>query len=196
LPQFLTDREHHRDSRILWLNGPAGAGKSAVAQSLCMQLEVEGYLGASFIFKRGNVSRGNGNKLFPTIAYQLGLHLSQLRGAIAQVVEKDPSIMERSLSIQVERLIIEPCQMHLSRRRQPVPVIIDGLDECTGVEIQQEILRSISKILQGRSLDLRFLIASCPEAHIQEIFADSLSKLHLGFPIDQSFDDVRKILQV
>jgi hypothetical protein len=86
--------------------------------------------------------------------------------------------------------------MHLSRRRQPVPVIIDGLDECAGAEIQQEILRSISKILQDRSLGLRFLIASRPEAHIQDIFADSLSKLHLGFPIDQSFDDVRKFLQV
>jgi hypothetical protein len=39
------------------------------------------------------------------------------------------------------------------------------------------------------------MIASRPEAHIQEIFSDSLSKLHLGFPIDQSFDDVRKFLQ-
>jgi hypothetical protein len=196
LPRFLTDGEDHRDSRILWLNGPAGAGKSAVAQSLCLQLEAKGCLGASFFFKRGNASRGNGNKLFPTIAYQLALHLPQLRGAIAQVVEKDPSIVDRSLSIQVERLIIEPCQKHLSKRRQPVPVIIDGLDECAGVEIQQEILRSISKILRDRSLDLRFLIASRPEAHIQDIFAGSLSKLHVGFPIDQSFDDVRKFLQV
>jgi adenylylsulfate kinase-like enzyme len=31
LSQFLTDREDRRDHRILWLNGPAGAGKSAVA---------------------------------------------------------------------------------------------------------------------------------------------------------------------
>ncbi|KAJ7241590.1 hypothetical protein C8J57DRAFT_1084904, partial [Mycena rebaudengoi] len=193
---FGPERHWNIERRILWLNGPAGAGKSAVAQSLCLQLEANGHLGASFFFKRGNASRGNGNKLFPTIAYQLALHLPQLRGAIAQVVEKDPSIVDRSLSVQVERLIIEPCQMHLSGRRQPVPVIIDGLDECTGLQIQQEILQSINKILHDGSVDLRFLIASRPEAHIQEIFADTLSKLHLGFPIDQSLDDVRKFLQV
>ncbi|KAJ7787767.1 hypothetical protein B0H14DRAFT_2241628, partial [Mycena olivaceomarginata] len=196
LPQFLTDGKDRRDNRILWLNGPAGAGKSAVAQSLCLQLEASGCLGASFFFKRGNASRGNGNKLFATIAYQLALHLPQLRGAIAQVVEKDPSIVDRSLSIQMEQLIIKPCQMHLSGRCQPVPIIIDGLDECAGPEVQQEILRSIGDSLRDQGLNLRFLIASRPEAHIQEMFADSLSKIHLGFPIDQSFDDVRKFLQV
>ncbi|KAJ7756725.1 hypothetical protein B0H14DRAFT_2404636, partial [Mycena olivaceomarginata] len=196
LPQFLTDGKDRRDNRILWLNGPAGAGKSAVAQSLCLQLEAKGCLGASFFFKRGNASRGNGNKLFATIAYQLALHLPQLRGAIAQVVEKDPSIVDRSLSIQMEQLIIKPCQMHLSGRCQPVPIIIDGLDECAGPEVQQEILRSIGESLRDQGLNLRFLIASRPEAHIQEMFADSLSKIHLGFPIDQSFDDVRKFLQV
>ncbi|KAJ7792611.1 hypothetical protein B0H14DRAFT_3499011 [Mycena olivaceomarginata] len=189
LPQFLIDGKDHRNNCILWLNGPAGAGKSAVAQSLCLQLEAKGSLGASFFFKRGNASRGNGNKLFATIAYQLALHLPQLRGAIAQVVEKDPSIVDRSLSIQVEQLIIKPCQMHLSGRREPVPIIIDGLDECTGPEVQQEILRSIGESLRDQNLNLRFLIASRPEAHIQEMFADSLSNIHLGFPIDQSFDD-------
>ncbi|KAJ7858859.1 hypothetical protein B0H14DRAFT_2203586, partial [Mycena olivaceomarginata] len=75
--------------------------------------------------------------LFPRIAYQLALHLPQLRGAIAQVVERDPSIVDRSLSIQVEQLIIKPCKMHLSGRCEPVPIIIDGLDECTGPEVQQ-----------------------------------------------------------
>ncbi|KAJ7802732.1 hypothetical protein B0H14DRAFT_3092176 [Mycena olivaceomarginata] len=165
-----------RDICILWLNGPAGAGKSA--------LEAKGCLGASFFFKCGNASRGNGNKLFPTIAYQLALHLPQLRGAITQVVEKDPSIVDRSLSIQMEQLIIKPCQMHLSGRCEPVPVIIDGLDEGTGPEVRQEILRSIGESLRDQGLNLRFLIASRPEAHIQEMFSDSLSKIHLGFPID------------
>jgi hypothetical protein len=31
---------------------------------------------------------------------------------------------------------------------------------------------------------------------VARVFADFLSKLHLGFPIDQSFDDVREFLQV
>ncbi|KAJ7798153.1 hypothetical protein B0H13DRAFT_1674143, partial [Mycena leptocephala] len=51
-------------SRITWLHGPAGAGKSAISQSLCQKLEAEGCFGGAFFFKRGDSSRGNGNKLF------------------------------------------------------------------------------------------------------------------------------------
>ncbi|KAJ7879335.1 hypothetical protein B0H13DRAFT_1630814, partial [Mycena leptocephala] len=49
--------------RMIWLYGPAGAGKSAVMQSFCQKLESEGCLGGTFFFKRGHPSRGNGNKL-------------------------------------------------------------------------------------------------------------------------------------
>ncbi|KAJ7899395.1 hypothetical protein B0H13DRAFT_1481802, partial [Mycena leptocephala] len=55
---------HNLRNRIIWLYGPAGAGKSAIAQSLCLKLEAEGCLGGAFFFKRGHLSRGNGNKLF------------------------------------------------------------------------------------------------------------------------------------
>ncbi|KAJ7794354.1 hypothetical protein B0H14DRAFT_2261982, partial [Mycena olivaceomarginata] len=46
-------------SAILWLHGPAGSGKSAVAQSFCQHLQNDGRLGGSFFFKRGHPSRGN-----------------------------------------------------------------------------------------------------------------------------------------
>jgi replication-associated recombination protein RarA len=55
------------DSSVLWLHGPAGAGKSAIAQSFCQKLEAEDRLGASFFFKRGHPSRGNAKKLFQTV---------------------------------------------------------------------------------------------------------------------------------
>ncbi|KAJ7798147.1 hypothetical protein B0H13DRAFT_2224649, partial [Mycena leptocephala] len=43
-------------NKITWLYGPAGAGKSAIAQSLCQKLEAEGCLVGLF-FKRGDSSR-------------------------------------------------------------------------------------------------------------------------------------------
>ncbi|KAJ7887762.1 hypothetical protein B0H13DRAFT_1627384, partial [Mycena leptocephala] len=36
---------------IMWLHGPAGAGKSAIMQTLCQQLQDAGQLGGSFFFK-------------------------------------------------------------------------------------------------------------------------------------------------
>jgi hypothetical protein len=102
--------ENCAESNVLWLHGPAGAGKSAIAQSFCQRLEAESRLGASFFFKRGHPSRGRGMRLFPTIAYQLALCLPELKKAISQVVEDNPSIIDRDLSIQLRKLIMEPCR--------------------------------------------------------------------------------------
>jgi hypothetical protein len=176
------------NSRVLWLYGPAGAGKSAIAQSFSQQLEEEGRLGASFFFKRGHPSRGNGKKLFATIAYQLAVLLPEL----SQAVEKDPTIVDRSLSLQLRRLIIEPCQRSLTHS---LVIVIDGLDECEGTNVQQEILRSIGNAVQ-QSLPLHFFIASRPEPHIHDLFnGPCLEAVHHPKNVEQSFDDVRHFME-
>jgi hypothetical protein len=184
-----SEKEERAGKKILWLYGPAGAGKSAIAQSLCQKLEGEGCLGGAFFFKRGHLSRGDGNKLFSTLAYQLSLSLPELKHAISQVVENDPSIMNRSLSIQLQRLIIEPCQQNL--HGHTLTLIIDGLDECDGQNIQQEILCSIYRAMHDDSLPLQFLIVSRPEPHIHETF---IGMLHDVLNVNQSSEDVRKYL--
>ncbi|KAJ7097684.1 hypothetical protein C8R44DRAFT_717374 [Mycena epipterygia] len=194
-----------RSSRVLWLYGPAGAGKSAIAQSFCQKLEAEGRLGGSFFFKRGHASRGNANKLFPTIAYQLALlpeprrpesqrdMFPALKRVISQTVEGNPSVLHRSFAVSLQKLIIEPCQQNA--RPRPVTILIDGLDECDSQNVQLEILRSIGNVIHGQHIPVRFLVASRPEPHITEIFRDSyLDAFHHPLNIQQSFLDVRKYL--
>ncbi|KAF7377536.1 NACHT domain-containing protein [Mycena sanguinolenta] len=176
---------------VFWLHGPAGAGKSAIAQSFCQELEAENCLGASFFFKRGHISRGFGNKLFPTVACQLALHQPELKTAISRIVEEDPFIANRAFSTQLRRLIIEPCRETISNRT--LVIVIDGLDECEGQNIQEEILRSIGSTIAG-PLPLRFFIASRPEPHIRETFTSALQGIHCSMNIEQSFNDVRKYL--
>ncbi|KAJ7848449.1 hypothetical protein B0H14DRAFT_2356764, partial [Mycena olivaceomarginata] len=84
-----------RTSRILWLYGPAGAGKSALAQSFCQKLATEQRLGGSFFFKRGHPSCGRAMMLFPTIAYHLAVLLPEFKCAVVKRVEKDPSIFAK-----------------------------------------------------------------------------------------------------
>jgi ABC-type dipeptide/oligopeptide/nickel transport system ATPase component len=185
------DDEDHPSGRILWLQGPAGSGKSAVAQSFCQKLKAEGRLGGSFFFKRGHPSRGNAKKLFPTIAYQLALLLSELNHSITQTMDRDPAIIDRHLLLQLQKLIIEPCQQSTSG--PPVVIVIDGLDECDGRNIQQEILRSLGHSYPDGGIPLRFFIASRPEPHIEQIVS-SLSS-HCLLNVERSFEDVRKYLQ-
>ncbi|KAJ7899397.1 hypothetical protein B0H13DRAFT_1718133 [Mycena leptocephala] len=180
-----------KSSPIVWLHGPAGAGKSAIAQSLCQKLEEEGRLGASFFFKRGHPSRGHAKRLIATIAYQLALHLPDFNCQISKSVESDPSLVDKSLSIQLQELIVEPCRRSTSAH--PLVVVIDGLDECEDKNIQQEILHSIGHAVT-KQLGLQFLVASRPEPHIHEIFMGLLNNLHCPLNVNQSFEDVRKYL--
>ncbi|KAF7358362.1 hypothetical protein MVEN_00886200 [Mycena venus] len=178
-------------SGILWLHGPAGSGKSAVAQSLCQQLKDERRLGGSF-FKRGHPSRGNAKRLFPTIAYQLSLLHPKLRQLISDEIENDPAIVDRSLSDQLQTLVIGPC------RRICLPhlvIVIDGLDECDGDDTQQEVLRSIAHASCRETLPILIFIASRPESHIRETFAElGLNGISRALNINKSFNDVRRYL--
>jgi hypothetical protein len=108
-------------------------------------------------------------------------------------MEKDPAIVDQSFSIQLQKLIVEPCQQISPSR--PAVIIIDGLDECDGENIQQEILRSIGNAIRDERLPLRFLIASRPEPHIRDIFlGPCLNRCHRPLNIQQSFKDVRNYL--
>ncbi|KAJ7889827.1 hypothetical protein B0H14DRAFT_2561522 [Mycena olivaceomarginata] len=127
----------------------------------------------NFFFKRGHPSRGNANKLFPTIASQLA-RLPQCRQSISQIVENDPSIVDRSFVNQLHELIVVPCRQ--SRLPHPVVIVIDGLDECAGNDVQQELLWLIGNAVSRERLPILFLIASRPEAHISETLADPTTR--------------------
>ncbi|KAF7343098.1 putative nwd2 protein [Mycena venus] len=176
---------------VHWLHGPAGAGKSAVMQTLCQQLEDAGRLGGSFFFKRDHPTRGNARVLFATLAYQLALHRRELKSLISQCIDVDPSVLARGMDVQLHNLILEPCK--LLQDAPPLILLIDGLDECNGHNIQQEILHLI-----GSTSDhcFRILVASRPEPHIREIFKDgSLQGLSDSTNIEQSFEDIRTYLR-
>ncbi|KAJ7194573.1 hypothetical protein GGX14DRAFT_527473 [Mycena pura] len=179
---------------ILWLRGPAGAGKSAIAQTFCQRLSDEGRLGASFFFKRGHPSRGNARKLIATIAYQLAMLFPDFKDLVSQIIFKDPSILDRSLATQLQALIFGPCLVKTNKAELAV-VVIDGLDECDGKGVQKELLRSIGDGFHGQVTPLRFLIASRPEPHIRETFeTPSFQVICRNLNIEQAFADVRRYL--
>jgi hypothetical protein len=176
---------------IQWLHGPAGAGKSAVMQNLCQRLRDAGQLGGSFFFKRDHPTRGNAKVLFATLAYQLALHRRELKSSITQRIECDPSIVARGMDVQLHALILEPCKLV---QDAPAILLIDGLDECEGHNIQEEILGLIGSTASDGCLQI--LLASRPEPHIQEIFEDeAFQGLFYSTNIDQSFEDVRTYLR-
>ena len=158
-----------RTSSVLWLRGPAGAGKTAIAQTFCEMIEKEGYLAGSFFFSRTVHGRNTAQYLFATIAYQLAIARPEIGERIEKAVASDPSITTKSIEIQLQKLIIEPLKgIDLSTR--PTVIVIDGLDECEGESIQSYILQTFGSVFQHGVFPICFVISSRPEPWIRAEF--------------------------
>ncbi|KAJ7747564.1 hypothetical protein B0H16DRAFT_1268590, partial [Mycena metata] len=179
---------------ICWLYGPAGAGKSAIMQTLSRQLKDTGHLGGAFFFKRHHPARGNAKVLFATLAYQLVLNNPDLKPLILENVKIDRSIVAREMKVQLHKLIIEPYQSLTDSK--PAILLLDDLDECQDEHIQREILRLIGNAAVHCPARIRAIVASRPEPHIREVVKEAAVHGSINsINVEQSFIDVRVYLQ-
>jgi len=157
------------DAFMLWLYGPAGAGKTAIARTIAELCAKGGLLLASFLFFRSDAKRNTMLPLVPTIAYRVACDIPGARELINTVIEADPLILSSSLEAQFTKLLLEPLRLLADRgyRHFPKLIIIDGLDECLDKDAQINLIRLLSSSEVRCQLPLKFLIASRPEPHIK-----------------------------
>jgi len=86
----------------------AGTGKSTISRTVAQSFAYGCKLGASFFFKRGEGDRGNARRFFTTITAQLVVKLPALMPYVRDAIEADPSISEKSMTEQFEKLIFQP----------------------------------------------------------------------------------------
>ncbi|KAF5356911.1 hypothetical protein D9756_006409 [Leucocoprinus leucothites] len=157
---------------IYWMKGPAGVGKSAIAQTCAKAMKDSGHLGASFFFSI-NGRRKDHTRFFPTLAYQLATTLPDYREVVDRRVHNDKTLVSKTLSSQFESLIVEPLQA-LKEQGKEVrrrPIFIDGLDECESQDAQAEIIKLIAASVQAKSTPFCWAIFSRAEPQIASIFA-------------------------
>ncbi|EEB98204.1 hypothetical protein MPER_02332 [Moniliophthora perniciosa FA553] len=194
--EWIRGPRHERP--ICWLHGPAGAGKSAIAQTIAEVGESEGFLGASFFFSRNHGERSRADYLFPTIAYQLARKIPELNDAITQILQKNPGVLFSSVDIQFRELVVNSCRLATQLygeewMSRPKVIIADGLDECTGTSIQQRIISLIASVSED-NFPFWFLVFSRPEPQIREGFANGALWLRLKqLGLDDSWDTRRDI---
>jgi len=175
---------------ILWLYGPAGAGKSAIAQSIAELLEQTGLLAAAFFFSRNAPGRNDKTPLVATLVYQLVKSIPEIRAHVLEALEGDPALFSCSIEAQIEALIVKPLNavandealspILLSRPRL---IILDGLDECRSTLAQTHIMNALSTAVKHLHIPLYFLIASRPEEDIRRAFNDQNGPGSLSFSI-------------
>ncbi|KAF8178713.1 hypothetical protein BJ912DRAFT_1146197 [Pholiota molesta] len=182
-----------RKKLIMWIYGPAGSGKTAIAQTIAEIFAKEGLLVASFFFSRTGIGRNDTSRFIASISYQLSVSIPELRPHIAIAVEQDPLVFSRTLLSQMQALIIKPLNdaagaLTQITVAQPRLVIIDGLDEARGETAQKDLLHVLATSIQQLRIPLIFLIASRPEYTIRQTFnREPLQSLMQGLALDEHY---------
>ncbi|KAJ3555939.1 hypothetical protein NP233_g12091 [Leucocoprinus birnbaumii] len=155
----------------LTVKGPAGVGKSAIAQTCADQLD--DMLAGVFFFSQLNFC-DYPNKFFTTLSHQLAVWfpISGYADLIDEAVHLDNTIVRKTLAKQFRHLYSDPFHK-LSDMQRPFPsktIIVDGLDECSGDDSQTAIINIIVNSVASKSTPFRWLILSRLEPHIVAAF--------------------------
>jgi hypothetical protein len=194
-----------RQTRFLWLHGPAGAGKSAIEQTIVELCDKMNLLAASFFFSRNIGGRNEKTFLITTIVDQLIVSIPEIRELVGNALFNNTSLPTRSLEAQMDALVVKPLEAAASSWRddfmnpRPKVIVLDGLDECGDPESQRYVLKVLLNAVNNHSIPFSFILASRPEQHIREAFDGKLlSSLTTRLVLDAKYrpdDDIRVFLR-
>jgi hypothetical protein len=176
--------------RVMWLSGPAGKGKSAIAHTIANWFNETGGLGSCFCFDRHREADRRHEKIFSTIARDLADCDPGMKRALADAVKDANSLKNTSDIIQQwRRLLMEPLKKFSASSVGPVLIVIEALDESGGVETRRNLLRILAGRLRDKGLpqitelpsNFRILVTSRPLPDIEKGFegADHVLRLSM-----------------
>ncbi|CAA7268563.1 unnamed protein product [Cyclocybe aegerita] len=195
--------EFDEGALVLWLYGPAGSGKTAIARTIAGLCDTQHLLLASFLFFRTDSRRNTMKSIVANISYRAALRIPQLRAFIEDAIETDPLIFEYSLEVQLTKLFIEPLQSLLdtgisSQYHLPTLLVIDGLDECLDEAAQASLIELLSSVPRHCGFPLKVLLSSRPEQQLKfAINSISPPSMVSYLELNDSFhpsDDIRLFL--
>ncbi|KAK7033702.1 hypothetical protein VNI00_012702 [Paramarasmius palmivorus] len=166
--------DNSKTTRVLWIHGTAGIGKSAIAQHIAEKY-AETRLAAAFFFSRNDPTRDNINPFIASIAYQLckvgSLSHPMLCSKIIEAISVNLNVFQASCEVQLRNLIIEPClrvdppSWNVERNL----LVIDGLDECVDLPSQKRVLELILRLISAVfPSSWIVLLCSRPESQIRD----------------------------
>jgi hypothetical protein len=175
------------ETQIMWMFGPGGAGKSAIAQSIAEMCFQQGKLAASFFFSRNASESGRDNetRFISTLVYQLVLAIPEIQDAVNKALQDDPVLLSRSLHVQAQTLITKPLNDLLTSSSEngfenprPRLIIVDGLDECGQAKNQRYVLDVLSTVTRELTYPLLVFVASRPEQVIRDSFSKDSESMY------------------
>ena len=155
-------------SRIFWLHGPAGTGKSSIAHTIAHRFQQLERLGSCFCFDRSRMADRRHEKVFSTIAQDLANRDTSLRRQLTTVVHGNAALKNTTDILQQwEELIVNPARALALAIMGPIVIIVDALDESGDTASRRVLLQILGNArtesrITDLPLNLRILLTSRP----------------------------------
>ncbi|KIL57375.1 hypothetical protein M378DRAFT_16287 [Amanita muscaria Koide BX008] len=135
---------HANALQVLWLSGPAGTGKSAIAHS-------------------ATTPSTRHERLFPTIALDLAARIPSLRDSLNKLTTSQPAIATTAdVTQQWRKFLQEPLTNIPGGIAEPVVIVIDALDESGGPLSRSHILSILASDVPKLQSSFRIPFTSRP----------------------------------
>jgi hypothetical protein len=153
--------------RIFFLNGVAGAGKSAIAHTVARLFDGLGRLGSSYCFDRAHQAERSPDNVFSTIARDLADLDRERKALLWEVIREKRSLRTtRAAREQFEKFILDPSTR--LKTIGPIVIVIDALDESGDAACRQVLLSVLAEKAADLPSNFRVLVTGRAEKDIQD----------------------------
>jgi len=186
-------------SKVYWMVGMAGTGKSTIAHTFCENLEAKNILGGSFFASRASEKTRNARLIIPVVAHALARASLPIKVEVVKAIEDDPTLAEPTyinIDEQFKRLVYNPVRTTAGVGDKLYKVVvIDAVDECSNLEVVASFIKLILK--WASETPLKIFLASREECRIRNAFG---SRDRIRFCLheiekDVVENDIRKYLE-
>jgi hypothetical protein len=189
------------NSKVYWMIGMAGIGKSTISHTFCEILEAKNMLGGNFFCSRASDKTSNARLIIPVIAHALARASPSITLEVVKAIKNDPYLAEVSyhnVDEQFKQLIYNPLRTTATKMARTYKVvIIDAVDECVNLEVVSSFIKLVLK--SASDIPLKIFITSRDEYQIRKAFksSDSVGECFYLHDIEKDVvqNDIRKYLE-
>ncbi|KAJ2914743.1 hypothetical protein MD484_g5677, partial [Candolleomyces efflorescens] len=155
---------------MLWLRGPAGAGKTCIMREVTRVCRERGILAGDYFFSTQVPGLDDETPFIATIVSHLITAIPALEHLIQETIRSNPTIFSQSLDVQVEELISNHIASLPPQNPAPRIIVVDGFDECRNQKQRAHLLRLLRSLVSPPH-SFRVIMASRPEYDIRTAFS-------------------------
>lgn len=151
------------ETRVLWVCGLAGEGKSSIATTVAKRVKAMGLLGSVYSFQGTNQAALNPKNLFSTISRHLAKDDVSWKSRLLEIIRQSDEITHETTSPtkQFDTFILAPgIRATIVGWRV---IVIDAFDEAGNRSARAEILRTLTRRAGDLPDGLRIIITSRTE---------------------------------